>query len=68
MGRRALKYEAEVKDDGRLELRVPLPPGSHVTVFVVAEEEDTMDDLVAAAQTTLDFWDNPYDDEDWNDA
>jgi hypothetical protein len=23
-------------------------------------------DLLAAAQTSLEFWDNPLDDEDWN--
>ncbi len=35
---------------------------------VVQEPADTMDDLVAAAQSSLDFWDNPYDDQDWNNA
>jgi len=24
------------------------------------------DDLLSAAQSSLDFWNNPYDDEDWN--
>lgn len=31
-------------------------------------EQHKMDDLVAAAGTSLSFWDNPMDDEDWNDA
>lgn len=31
-------------------------------------ELDPFDDLVAASQTSLAFWDNPLDDEDWNDA
>jgi len=26
------------------------------------------DDLLAAAESSLGFWDNPFDDEDWNDA
>lgn len=30
--------------------------------------EVTNDDLIAAAQTSLVFWDNPFDDQDWNDA
>ena len=64
----ALRYQAEVKEDGRLELHVPLPCGSRVTVFVVAEADEVADDLVSAAQSSLDFWDNPLDDEDWNDA
>jgi len=32
------------------------------------ESTDTFDDLVAAAESSLGFWDNPYDDEGWNDA
>ena len=33
--------------------------------FVNAPFED---DLIQAAQSSLDFWDNPFDDEDWNNA
>jgi hypothetical protein len=36
-------------------------------VFVVEEPNDFAD-LVSAAQSSLGFWDNPMDDEDWNDA
>lgn len=68
MGDTALKYELEVPEDGRVELQVPLPGGSRITVFVVAEPADEAEDLVLAAESSLDFWDNPYDDEDWNDA
>ena len=64
----ALKFEAEVREEGRIELTVPYAPGAHVVVFVVQEPADAMDDLVTAAQTSLDFWDNPYDDQDWNNA
>jgi hypothetical protein len=64
----ALKFEAEVHEAGLFELTVPYALGARVVVFVVPESSDGMDDLVAAAQTTLDFWDNPYDDQDWNDA
>jgi len=34
----------------------------------VEEPADSPDDLISAAQSSLDFWDSPYDDEDWNDA
>jgi hypothetical protein len=61
----ALKYEAEVKTDGRIEVAVPLLPGSKVTVFVI-QESDTFGDLLLASQSSLEFWNNPYDDEDWN--
>jgi len=37
-------------------------------VIVIPEAGREFDDLVAAAGSTLDFWDNPLDDEDWNAA
>ena len=46
---------------------VPLCPGVHVTVFVIETPEDAFHDLVQAAHSSLDFWNNPFDDEDWND-
>ena len=64
----ALKYELEVEEDGRVELHVPFPPGARVTIFVIEESADPFDDLVSASQSSLDFWDNPFDDEDWNNA
>ncbi len=64
----AIKYDLEVMEGGRVELRVPFPPGAPVTVFVIKEPEDSFDDLMSAAQSSLDFWNNPFDDEDWNNA
>lgn len=66
--RTALKYEAEVEEEGRIELRVPFPAGARIVVFVIEEPVETFGDLVAASQSSLDFWDNPLDDADWNDA
>ncbi len=68
MPQTALKYDAEVKENGRLELTVPFPTGAHVIVFVIEAADDVLDDLLLAAQTSLDFWNNPFDDEDWNNA
>jgi hypothetical protein len=69
MTQTALKYDVEVDEDGRVELRVPFPSGAHVTIFVIRESEsDALYDLVSAAESSLDFWDNPLDDEDWNEA
>ena len=62
------RYELEVPADGRLEVAVPLPAGSHVTVFIVEHPVDESDDLASAATSSTGFWDNPYDDEDWNNA
>ena len=64
----ALKYEVEVQDQGHVEFNVPFASGTRVVVFVIQDQADTFEDLVAASQTTLDFWDNPLDDEDWNNA
>ncbi len=63
-----LKYDVQVTPDGRLDLPVPLPAGSSVTVFIIPQTLDDFSDLVAASETSLDFWDNPIDDGDWNDA
>lgn len=64
----ALKYETEVHEQGRVEITVPYAPGDRVVLFVMPALPEGTDDLLAAAQTSLDFWDNPYDDQDWNQA
>ena len=63
-----LKFEAEVSQEGRIELVVPFPAGARVVVFVIEQSEDGSADLLSAAQSSLKFWDNRYDDEDWNNA
>ncbi|HEU0292382.1 MAG TPA: hypothetical protein VFR47_06580 [Anaerolineales bacterium] len=63
----ALKYDVEVSENGHVDVAVPFPAGARVIVFVV-EAGDTFTDLVQASQSSLAFWDNPLDDEDWNDA
>jgi len=44
------------------------PPDYGVICSTESQEEDsgTFNDLLAATQGSLDFWDNPLDDEDWN--
>lgn len=66
----AVKYEVTVQQDGRIELTVPFSPGKRVVVFVVEEQntDDTFSDLTHASQSSTNFWDNSYDDEDWNNA
>ena len=66
----AVKYEATVQADGRIEINVPFAAGKRVVVFVIQEqrEQELFDDLVSASQSSTDFWDNAYDDEDWNNA
>ena len=33
-----------------------------------SEQADEFADLIAAAESSLAFWDNPLDDEDWSEA
>jgi len=63
----ALKYDVEVKKDGLVEVTVPFPAGAHVSVFVL-EADEPFADLLFASQSSLEFWDNPLDEEDWNNA
>ncbi|MDX6384660.1 MAG: hypothetical protein QOK48_2233 [Blastocatellia bacterium] len=64
----ALKYDTEIREGGRLDIEVPLAPGVHVTVFVIESPNGVGQDLLAASQSSLEFWDNPLDDADWNNA
>ncbi len=68
MSQTAFKYKVEVQEDGKVELNVPLSKGTWIAVFVVEEPEDDFSALVSAAQSSLAFWDNPIDDEVWNNA
>ncbi|PXF55404.1 MAG: DUF2281 domain-containing protein [Candidatus Methanogaster sp.] len=68
MHQTALKYDMEVSDGGMLELKTPLSKGTRVVLFVVREFPDDFSDLTEASESTLEFWDNPIDDEEWNDA
>jgi hypothetical protein len=62
------KFDLEVPADGRLQVPVPLPPGSQVTVYVTEQGSSDMGDVLRASASSTDFWDNPFDDEDWNNA
>ena len=69
---RTIETTATVSPDGKLTADVPpdVAPGEHRVLLVFDGDpgDDDTSELVKAATTTLDFWNNPYDDEDWNDA
>ncbi len=65
---RAFQYDTTIGPDGKVELSVPLALGTAVQVVILTPDHDEFDDLVHASVTSTDFWDNPLDDEDWNDA
>jgi hypothetical protein len=68
MSQSAFKYQASVGVGGKVEVNVPIRPGTMVEVLVLAPDADDFTDLVSAASAGLGFWDNTWDDEDWNDA
>ena len=57
---------ATVDERGHVDLPVPLRPGTAVTVLL-SEGDESFGELVAAAETSLDFWENAFDDE-WDEA
>jgi hypothetical protein len=59
-----LDEKMEVSDGGRLELKTPLLKGTRVVLFVVRESQNDFSDLTKASESTLEFWDNPIDDEE----
>jgi hypothetical protein len=73
---RTIETTATITAEGRLLADVPpdVEPGTHRVVLVIEDQtagRDAGDEargLLEAATTSLAFWDNPYDDEDWNDA
>ncbi len=68
MPQTAYKFAAKIGTAGKLELTVPVPAGTPVEVVVLTPVLDEFGDLVHAAQTSLDFWNNPQDEADWNHA
>jgi hypothetical protein len=69
MVHKAYKFETQILPGGKLELTTPIPAGCRVEVLVIPEEqEDDMADMLDAASSSFDFWDNPIDDAEWNNA
>jgi len=64
----AYKFETETGPSGKVEVTVPVAEGTRVEVLVMVPASDDLQHLVAAAGSSTDFWDNPLDDEDWNNA
>ncbi len=68
MEHKAYKFATEGGAGGKVEVTLPLPPGARVEVVVLAKETDDCDDLRKAALRAMDFWNNPIDDAEWNNA
>lgn len=65
----ALRYRTKVVG-GRVRLpQLGLKSGTPVEVILlVGDSQEEAGDLLAASQSSLAFWDNPIDDQIWNDA
>ncbi len=64
----AMRYVTKVDAEGEIALpRLQLKQGTPIEVIVLISEDESLD-LLAASETSLDFWNNPIDDEVWNDA
>ena len=66
----AVRCYGKVNPQGRLVLpRLGLRKNSTVEVIVLVNEEDAVTlDMMGASESSLEFWDNPVDDEVWNRA
>ena len=66
---RAYRYDVEIKDDGKLKIiHLPFRKGTHLEVILIERNEDNFSDLLNATTCDLDFWNNPIDDEEWNET
>jgi hypothetical protein len=63
MVQQAYRVDTSVGPEGKLELTVPLAPGTLVQIVVFPPEVDEWADLTEAAGSSAAFWDNPLDDE-----
>ncbi|MBI2433469.1 MAG: hypothetical protein HYV26_11415 [Candidatus Hydrogenedentes bacterium] len=67
---RAIVHHVKVQDDGTITLpALGAAGGSTVEVIIlVPENEEAFGDLLKVSESSTGFWDNPIDDEVWNDA
>ena len=66
--RPVLSYSVEAGAGGRVEFTGPFQQGQRLTVVVIAEPQAEFADLASASGSSLAFWDNSLDDDDWNAA
>lgn len=63
----AIIRHVQVGDDGAIQLpRLEIARGKTVEVIVLFPDNPKSDDLLAASETSLAFWDNETDDVSWN--
>ena len=64
----ALKFYVKIGEDGKIDLpELEKLKGRRAEIIILPLEE-SFEDLLIASESGLDFWDNPIDDEIWNNA
>lgn len=65
-----LKFYVKIGEEGRIVLsELGKLKGRRAEIIILPlEEEEDIEDLLMASESSLDFWDNPIDDEIWNDV
>ena len=67
----ALRFYVKIGEAGRIELpELEKLKGRRAEIIILpqGEKEEGIEDLIMASESSLDFWDNPIDDEVWNDV
>ena len=63
-----LKFYVKIGEEGRIELpELEKLKGRRAEIIILPLEEEVKD-LLMASESSLDFWDNPIDDEIWNEV
>jgi len=64
----ALKFYVKIGEKGRIELpELGELKGRRAEIIILPlEEGGNIEDMLRASESSLDFWDNPIDDEVWN--
>jgi hypothetical protein len=64
----ALKFYTNIGEDGKINLpKIEKLRGRRAEIIILPVEEG-FEDLLIASDSSLDFWNNPIDDEIWNDV
>ena len=64
----ALKFYVKIGKDGKIDLpELEKLKGRRAEVIILPlDVEEDIEDLLMASESSLDFWNNPIDDEIWN--
>jgi hypothetical protein len=68
MAQTVFKWQGVVGADGKVQVPTVVAPGTRVEVLILAPPGEEFDDLITACQSSAEFWDNPVDDEEWNET